>query len=281
MKLNVHNILILFVVFAFMACKSHTKELETNPQLKKYLHLSHTRTNSNPKLDSLAEQLNFESYDMLWLGGDLAQLTSADDTTMKHVDSIFNLSNQSTLWSLGNHDYTDLERIKCYTKRPPYYTVYQNGMTLVVLDTQDSLSNIIGKQRDFLFGVLDTLEKSSHLIILHHKLIWLYDCTALEDRVSSVSNAGFGDCFYCVNPNNFNSEVYPKLVELKQSGVEVICIGGDIGFQTKEFEYETAEGIHLLASGIHAGERGNKALVFSHDLNNQELAWEFVRLEEL
>jgi len=257
------------------------KEINSNPLLKKYLHLSHTRTNTNPKLDSVVEQINFNNYDMLWLGGDLAQLTSADDTTMEHVDSIFNLSNKSTLWSLGNHDYTNPERIKKFTKRPSYYSIHQNGITIVVLDTQDSLSNIIGEQKDFLFEVLDTLKQSSHLIILHHKLIWMYDRAKLESRVSSVSNAGFGDCFYCINPNNFNSEVYPKLVELEQRGVEVLCIGGDIGFQAKEFEHVTDEGIHFLASGIHAGESGNKALVFSHDLEGHNLYWDFVKLEEL
>lgn len=75
--------------------------------------------------------------------------------------------------------------------------------------------------------------------------------------------------------------MYPKLVELEQRGVEVLCIGGDIGFQAKEFEHVTDEGIHFLASGIHAGESGNKALVFSHDLEGHNLYWDFVKLEEL
>ena len=268
-------------LFVFASCSSQTKKAENETQVKKYLHISHTRTNSNPKLDSVVEQINFESYDMLWLGGDLAQLTSTDDSTINHVDSIFNLSSRTTLWSLGNHDYTDLERVQKITMRPPYYTFHQNGMTIVVLDTQDSLSNVIGKQKDFLFGVLDTLKESSHLVVLHHKLIWMHNRPEFEERASSISNAGFGECFYCINPNNFNLEVYPKLVELKHKGVEVICIGGDIGFQTKEFEYVTPERIHFLASGIHAGEKGNKALLFIHDVKRQNLTWEFVKLEDV
>ena len=281
MKNIAYKILSLFFALALVSCSSRTKEAGNDSKVKNYLHLSHTRTNENPRLDSTVEQMNFEKYEMLWLGGDLAQLTSADDMTMQHVDSIFNLASETTLWSLGNHDYTDLERIKRFAKKSPYYTVHKNGMTIVVLDTQDSLSNIIGKQRGFLFGVIDTLQKSSHLIILHHKLIWMYGRSELEDRVSSVSNAGFGDCFYCINPNNFNTEIYPKLVELKQSGVEVICIGGDVGFQAKEFEHVTREGIFFLASGIHAGENGNKGLVFSHDIVKRDLSWEFVKLTDL
>ena len=278
---SMNKLVSLIVLFIFASCSNQTKQAENETQVKRYLHISHTRTNSNPKLDSVAEQLNLKRYDMLWLGGDLAQLTSADDSTILHVDSIFNLSSSTTLWSLGNHDYTDVERVQKITKRPPYYSYHQNGMTIVVLDTQDSLSNMIGKQKDFLFGVLDTLKESSYLVLLHHKLIWMYNHVDLEKRVSSISNAGFGDCFYCINPNNFNSGVYPKLVELKQRGVEVICIGGDIGFKIKEFEYLSAEGVYFLASGIHAGEEGNKALVFSHNVDKQELSWEFVRLKDL
>ncbi|MFT6165582.1 MAG: hypothetical protein ACJAV5_000689 [Vicingaceae bacterium] len=278
---SMNKLVNLVVLFIFVSCSNQTKQAENETQVKRYLHISHTRTKINPKLDSFVEQLNFEKYDMLWLGGDLAQLTSEEESTMQHVDSIFNLSSRNTLWSLGNHDYTDLVRVQKFTKRSPYYTCHQNGMTIVVLDTQDSLSNTIGKQKDFLFGVLDTLKESSHLVLLHHKLIWMHNHVELEKRVPSVSNAGLGDCFYCINPNNFNSEVYPKLVELKQSGVEVICIGGDIGFKIKEFEYLTAEGIQFLASGIHAGERGNKTLLFIHDVQHQNLSWKFVKLEDV
>lgn len=262
----------------FFACTPQNKQVETDPFVKQYLHISHTRTNKNPKLDNVVEQTNFDKYDMLWLGGDLAQLTSAIDSTIWHVDSIFNLKSPNTLWALGNHDYTDLERVQKITARPPYYSFHKNGITLVVLDTQDSLSNIVGAQKEFLFGILDTISNSSHLVILHHKLLWMYNQVELEPQIPEVSNAALGDCFYCINPNNFNSEVYPKLVEVKKSGVEVICIGGDIGFQTKQFEYKTAEGIYYLASGIRANEKGNNALLFSHDLKTQNLSWEFIEL---
>ena len=142
------------------------------------------------------EQINFEKYEMLWLGGDLAQLTSEDDATINHVDSIFNLSSRSTLWSIGNPDYTNTGRVVNSNKKPLYYSTHKNGITIVVLDTQDSLSNIIGAQRDFLFGVLDTIQESSHLVVLHYKLIWMYNQIDLELIISSVSNAELADCFF-------------------------------------------------------------------------------------
>ena len=92
------------------------------------------------------------------------------------------------------------------------------------------MSNIVNHQKDFLFEVLDTIQQSEHLIILHHKLIWMYGHDVLESQISSVSNADLGNCFNCINPNNFYSDIYPKLVDIKIEGIQVYCIGGDIGY---------------------------------------------------
>lgn len=269
----------LLLILCFSCPNSKIKEQPL--KIKKYLHLSHTRTNSNPKMDSLVERIDFNKFDMLWLGGDLAHLTSADDNTMTHIDSIFNVGEKKTLWALGNHDYTNLNRIKQFTNRLPYYSINENNITLVVLDTQDSLSNIVGVQKEFLFRVLDTIKESTHLFILHHKLIWMYNNSQLEHQTSSISNARIGGCFYCINPNNFNSEIYPKLVEIRKKGVKVFCIAGDIGFKAKEFEYLTPEGIYFLASGISSNKKNNKALLFSHDVINDSLTWKFELITDL
>lgn len=246
-----------------------------------YLHIAHTRTSANPLMDQVSEDLDYSIYDMLWLGGDLALATSADDLTMQHVDSIFDLGAETTLWALGNHDYADLERVQDFTARPTYYAYYRNNMTFLVLDTQDSLSNITGQQKELFFKVADTIAESSHLILLHHKLIWMYDDPYLHSQMSYIPNGGYGDCFYCINPNNFYSEIYPELLEIEAKGVEVICIAGDIGFRRNEFEYLTPEGIQYLASGIEAGDPYNQALLLNHEPGSSELSWEFVLLSDL
>jgi len=74
-------------------------------------------------MDSLVEHIEYKKFDMVWLGGDMANLTSQDDETMYHIDSILDLSNLNTLWSLGNHDYSDLDRIQSFTNRPPFLFV--------------------------------------------------------------------------------------------------------------------------------------------------------------
>ncbi|MEM9023355.1 MAG: hypothetical protein AAGB22_06420, partial [Bacteroidota bacterium] len=60
-----------------------------------YLHLSHTRTDSNPFMDAAVEGLDYSTFDMLWLGGDLTEETSEDDATMTRVDSILRLGDAS------------------------------------------------------------------------------------------------------------------------------------------------------------------------------------------
>ena len=279
-KIIFHTFLLLMVLF--LSCK---KENPTEPDVinetKDYLHISHTRTNSHYYMISEVEKIDYTKYNMLWLGGDLTGLTSENDSIMVHVDSVFDVKNNNTLWALGNHDYTDLNRVQNFTERPSYYSYHKNGITIIVLDTQDSLSSIIGDQKAFFDQVVDTIQNSSHLIILHHKLIWMYGDSYLEPQISSISNADFGSCFYCVNPNNFYTEIYPKLLEVKQKGIKVICIAGDIGMKTNEFEYTTPEGIILLASGLGYNSNSNKVLLFHHNLTKKQLTWEFKLINEL
>ena len=68
---------------------------------KCYLHLSHTRTNSNLFMNNLLEIIDFNRFDMLWLGGDLALSTSSNNMTMDRINNMFNIEDRNTLWSLG------------------------------------------------------------------------------------------------------------------------------------------------------------------------------------
>lgn len=277
---------VYIVIFIGMSVQNGQAQSTTSARASDrhhYIHLAHTRTGANPNMDGEAEGIDFAVFDMLWLGGDLAMSTSGDDLTMMHVDSIFNLGGTSTLWALGNHDYADLQRIHAFTGRPAYYAYHRNKITFLVLDTQDSLSHISGLQKDLVRSVTDTVSESSHLVVLHHKLIWMYGHPYLQSRIPYVSNAGIGDstCFYCIHENNFYEDIYPELLRVEERGVEVICIGGDIGFRSNEFEYLTSEGIQFLASGIEAGSGENQALIFNHDVAGGKLAWEFVHLSEL
>jgi hypothetical protein len=240
-----------------------------------YLHLAHTRTDANPYMDSIVESIDYSALNMLWLGGDLAWSSSISDEVINHADSIFDFGNLNTLWALGNHDYFDLNRIEAATGRPPFYAYYKNGITFLVLDTQDSVSSITSEQLALLSNIKDTIRSSSHLILLHHKLLWMRGNPDLEPLIDSISNGPAGECDWCINPNNFYHDVYPLLLDVKRNGIEVLCIAGDIGDKVSEFQHLTDDGIFLLASGINAGFTGNKALLFKHNIRAKSLSWKY------
>ena len=106
----------------------------------------------------------------------------------------------------------------------------------------------------------------------------MYGNTTLAPSIDSVSNGPSGNCDYCLNPNNFYDDVYPQLLEIKNKGVEVLCVAGDIGGKVDEFKHTTAEGIIFLASGIDSGTKHDKALLFKHDIGSRSLTWEYRKI---
>lgn len=266
-----------------MACKKEEEPIipVPEPEPNTYIHISHTRTKENPDIEAFTATLDFSKYDMRWLGGDLADQTSNDEATMINVDTIFNLGSPNTLWSLGNHDYANLERVEKYTGRPPIYSTTKDGLCFIILDTHGGNSSFKDEQYELIKSVTDTISECSHLILLHHHLVWLSGNAELEPDAASISNAPIGNCEYCIRANNFYDEVYPLLLDVEDNGIEVICLAGDIGRKSKYFEYETPENITFLASGIENEDEGNQALLFTHDLKEKKLTWEFKLLTEL
>ncbi len=272
----------LMVSIFLSACNNSEDKTSSNKKdTIQYLFLAHTRTEQNPEVIKNIQDIDFSRYQMLWLGGDLAQLSSENQNTLNYLDQVFDLKNKNTFWALGNHDYTSISLIKQTIQKPRYYAQYKNGITVMVLDTQDSLCHITGEQFRLFNNTIDTLSKSSHLVLLHHKLIWLYGNEELENKANELSNAPIDSCSYCINPNNFYQDIYPRLIELKKKGIEVVCVGGDIGFKTQKFEHTTPEDIHFLASGMSFNAEQNYGLVFKHDPGDRTLKWEFKSLDEL
>lgn len=273
--------ILITLVIVIISCKKDKDMYEMLGYNTKYLHLSHIRTYDGSDLDPVVTSIDYKQFDMLWLGGDLSVETTKNETVMQHLDNVFSLGQPNTLWALGNHDYPDLVNLENYTNRPAYYAYAKNDITFVVLDTQENQCNITGNQKNFLFEVLDTINESSHLIILHHKLFWMPGNTYLESKIPTVSNGKLGDCAYCLSPNNFYMDIYPKLIEIQNNGTEVLCVGGDIGSKVKKFDFLTPEGIQFLASGIKSGDENNLALLFRHNREEKKLIWEFLPIVEL
>lgn len=250
-----------------------------------YLHIAHTRSYSEAvdQLMPAVEALDYSRFDILMLGGDLVYESTGKRETLLHLDTVFDLSNPHTLWTLGNHDYHDHpEWIPEITGRPNAFAFQKYGITYLVLDSQEDNCNISGRQKKLLEETLEALKPgTTHLIVLHHKLLWMMDNGALQGRADAVTNGGTGGCFHCIPPNNFYAEVYPRLLKVQKKGIQVICIAGDIGVKVHEFEYQSPEGIYFLASGLKDGGADNRVLLFEHDIKNRKLSWKFEKLPNL
>jgi hypothetical protein len=159
--------------------------------------------------------------------------TSATPSTLNLYDDIFELDSPNTLWALGNHDYTDTTLQSEYTLRPTYNSHTFRKAVFFVLDTEINGGWIEGAQLDMVNQVLDTLTDASHLILLHHKFIWMPGHPELEPIMTSVANGPMGNCPHCTPLGNFYNDIYPRLVEVQAAGKEVICIGGDLGIHQK------------------------------------------------
>lgn len=270
-------------LIVFCSCR-RDHSLETVPQEEyDFLFLSHTYVRGGPHMDvdSLVKRIDFNNYDLLLLGGDLLEHTTQYADTFDWAKSIFKLDQPNTLWAVGNHDYDNIQSVQDMLDGQQYYARYFNGITFLILDTQDSMSNFRADQLELIRNVTDTVQESSHLVLLMHKLIWMVDGGILESMADSVCNGGLGSCFYCNNPNNFYSDIYPRLVSLKNRGVKVLCLGGDIGLSVQKYEHTSSEGIQFAATGLCSGCAVNYGMRFKWIPSANELSYEYVLLTEL
>ena len=249
-----------------------------------YLHIGHPRLDGPfavQLVDPILENLDYTPYEGVFLGGDLTTNTSWYYSTLLYLTQIFDLDKISTLWSLGNHDINNIWNVQQITQRPLFYAWHHEGVTFLVLFTDDDSCSMTGNQMDLVTSVVDTISTSSHLVILHHKLIWMEGNPVLQPMADSVSNGMRGNCGYCLNPNNFYADVYPLLVDVQRRGVDVVLIAGDIGKKVKKFSYQTQDSIWFLASGIEAGDTGNLLLKLTYHKYDRILDWAFVPIEEV
>lgn len=246
-----------------------------------YMHLAHIRIfdTINQVVDPRVEELDYSKYDLLLLGGDLTEESSESKETLVYLDSLFDLAAPTTLWALGNHDNANLEWVEETTGRPYFFTQHHNGITYVVLYTQekeDWICTVTGDQLDMLHTVTDTISESSHLVILTHKLIWILNHPELAEHQGEAYYDW--SCNYRIHANGWVTDILPRLQEVQKKGVQVIALAGDIGNNTEEFEERTSDGIYYLASGSNPENNDAKFLKFRHDIKNRKLNWDFVKI---
>ena len=291
MKITV--ILGLFLVSLTTSCRKD--ELPPKHPTLTYVFLGHIYESSST-MDPRVEQLNFDLFDQIWLGGDIYGETSSDFKKIVSLDDKFNLSSTSTHWAIGNHDILNgnPELIYNATKRPSHYATYINGITIMVLNTTFGETGFydetaVNNQFSMIELVCDTISASSHLIVLTHHANW--DKIDDQNNVGQHANTNYFHYFFRVNPDHtYETSVYPLLLEVQERGVQVIQIAGDFGQKSNKYEYTAPSGVQFLGSGITSQIVWNEQfptaghddliLLIHHNPHLRRITWEFRALDQ-
>ena len=294
MKSVNHRLGILaLTLFVVTACHKSTQMLIHDDLESQYLFLGHIYE-TNERIDHRIEKLDLGQYEQIWLGGDICAETTRKESTVEHINEVFDLDRPQTHWALGNHDIRNgnIEWITDRTGRPTYYTAHFDGITLMVLNTNFSHGGIynsvaVNLQYDMIREVCDTIQASSHLVVLSHNASW--NGVDGIDHTSDFANANFSFLRYKFNPaQDYAEAVYPLLVEVRKRGIEVLHIAGDYGQKAATYHYLTTDDIHLLGSGITANTDWNQQfptagmpdtiLILYHNIKDRTIRWEFEEL---
>jgi len=256
-----------------------------------YVFLGHTYKTAD-KIDHRVENLNYSLFDQVWLGGDICAETTKKKSTVNYINKLFKLGKKSTQWALGNHDIRNgsVDWITDLTKRKSYYCEYVNGVTIMVLNTTFYLKGYdtleTKRQFEFIEQVCDTIDASSHLIVLSHNAPWL----PFEETNHYRPNTDGSWMFFNFDPTlDYCNGVYPKLQKVARRGIKVIHIAGDFGQRAATYSYKTEDGIQFLGSGISSNTsyhekfpthgQPDSILVLRHDIVRQSIDWKFIELE--
>ena len=236
-------------------------------------------------LDERLKQLDFTPYAGVWLGGDVNNMTLLDYENLEYLDSLFHLGSPETHWALGNHDarHGNWEWYEEITGRKTYYAYASNDITRIVINTNLLPVNceMLNEEYRMICNVCDTIQSSKYLILLMHHGIW-YDIPGLP---SPATYANSGLKYWNANCDSVNTPfvktIYPKLVQVENKGIDVICVLGDMGLFQKSFSAVSDDGVQFLGCGLHQGDPADQVLIFEYDVFNQKLTWAFHNLDSL
>jgi hypothetical protein len=253
----------------------------------KYLFIGHCyqiNTVGN-KVDYRVEQLDKTPYAGIWLGGDVCSEAMLNYSTVQYIDSLFNLGNPETHWSLGNHDARDdnWDWYTEFTGRKTYYAYSSHGITRIVMNTNLLPVNceMLNDEYNMICNVCDTISQSNYLVLIMHHGIWRGVPGLPPPGTYAQSDLRYwnANCDSVETP--FVKTIYPKLLDVKNRGIEVVCIIGDMGAGAKKFLMDSDDGIHFMGCGLYHNQPDNNVLLFTYLKESRKLSWQFCNLDSL
>lgn len=277
-------------IFIFFDTLSFNAQIE-NDTLH-YIFLGHIQRyfpEATEAVDLRIEGIDYSTFDRVWLGGDIAQGTGFDYEILEYVDNLFDVSNQSNAWAFGNHDLRNFneEWLHQITGRKTYYAHSENGITTIVLNLAIGPDDCekLNDQFELIENVVDTIQESTHLILLSHHNIWIDVPGLPSPEKYSHSNQIFWIANCYDRPATYIDVIYPLLLRAKDKGITVINILGDTGHGDKGRNMVSSDGVYYIASGIDQRSENtvgpDRVLILDHIPQTAELTWKFHDLDSL
>lgn len=243
---------------------------------KRYVFFGHAYDGFS--YDTRLSQINIGDFDGIFMGGDILSEGSLALEFLDDLNTLVDLSDPMTMWALGNHDSRNgnWEWISDYSTRKTYFASYADQSVFLVLNT-----NIVPydcepleDQFHMIESVCDSISEAQNLFLFMHHNIW--------DRVPGLSPGwaiGHHNCTYWLAncdsvSSHFYNVVYPMLVEVKERGIEVYCVFGDLGIPGKEkFNELSTDSIHFLGSGLNHYSPDDMILLFDNINGQIDYSW--------
>jgi hypothetical protein len=274
-------------------------KLEPGSDTLSYLFLGHTYNfkPTGPRVDPRVVQIDKSQFSRIWLGGDICSEAFLEKSTVLHMDSVFSLSSSTTQYALGNHDVRN-GNIEWYSEicNKPTYNVYSaNGAVSICMNSMlnPGLCTQLNSQYKMIKSVCDTITDSKFLFIFHHAGLWENVPGLPPSATYCHSNFNYWVANCDSASTYYENTIYPLLKQVRNKGIKVFCIMGDSGTGTlKGFHTENADSIHFFASGLYNSKFSHdsilynaqipdSALIFTHDLVNQQMDWKFQSIDSL
>lgn len=253
----------------------------------KYIFIGHCYQpyTAGDKVDYRLEEFDFSGFEGIWLGGDVCSEAMLNYTTVQYIDTLFNLGNPETHWSLGNHDARNgnWEWYEQFAGRKTYYAYSSHGITRIVMNTNIVPTDCEDLNAEYVIisNVCDTVSNVTDLVLLMHHDLW-HDVPGLPPPATYAQS----DLVYwnanCDSVNTrFVDVIYPKLIAVKQRGINVTCILGDMGATWKKFDMFSDDSIRFMGCGLYHNSPDDNVLFIEKETENAPLRFAFHNLDSL
>ncbi|HXK80708.1 MAG TPA: hypothetical protein PLO05_00945 [Bacteroidales bacterium] len=237
-----------------------------------------------------------KNYERIWLGGDVLAKSLKLKEHVEAVDVVFDISNPSNHWVMGNHDAWGFNWEWYYEicNRKTYHAHYEYDITTIVVNTNITPIDCekLDDQYRMIKNVCDTISESLALIVMFHHGVWVNVPGLLSPSYySNISKPYWNSNCFNLEQRWFSNSIYPMLKQVKERGVDVYCLMGDMGSFCKSFSGISDDGIHFLGCGLWNSAYYNQqdidaagkdmVLIFEHNVEERSLEFGFHDIDSL